>query len=151
MSANTSEPARVADKDIAGEVMLLARELKAPVIVQTFTALGGQARTEHRAHEEYLAAVLGRQVASRAVKGTPMWISATRFPQTKTLENFTISHVPTATGDVIAHLATTTFVARQENVVLLGLNRPCLVEGRLFGSGPGEDRCLRVVPSVGGC
>ena len=32
MSTNTSEAARVAGKDIAGEVMFLARELKAPVI-----------------------------------------------------------------------------------------------------------------------
>ncbi len=34
---------------------------------------------------KYLAAVLGRQVASRAVNGTSMRISAARFPQVKTL------------------------------------------------------------------
>jgi DNA replication protein DnaC len=120
MSTKTTDPARISGKDIAGEVLFLARELKAPVIAQTFTALGDQARDEHWSHEEYLAAVLGRQVASRAVNGTRMRISAARFPQIKTLEDFTLTHVPTATGDVIAHLATTTFVARQENVVLLG-------------------------------
>ena len=32
-------------KDIDGEVRFLARELKAPVIAETFTALGDQART----------------------------------------------------------------------------------------------------------
>jgi hypothetical protein len=37
-------------------------------------------------HEEYLAAVLGRQVASRAANGTRMRISGARFPQIKTLE-----------------------------------------------------------------
>ena len=109
-----------AAKDVTGEVTFLARELKAPVIAETFTALGDQAREHGWSHEEYLAAVLGRQVASRAANGTRMRISAARFPQVKTLEDFTFEHLPTAPRDVIAHLATTTFVARKENVVLLG-------------------------------
>jgi IstB-like ATP binding protein len=92
-------------KDVTGEVMFLARELKAPVIAQTFTAPGDQAREQGWSHEEYLAAVLGRQVASRASNGTRMRISAAHLPQVKTLEDFTFSHVPSATRDVIAHLA----------------------------------------------
>ena len=110
----------LAGKDIAGEVAFLARELKAPVIAQTFTALGDQARSEGWSHEEYLAAVLGRQVASRAANGTRMRIAAARFPAIKTLEDFTFEHLPTAPRDVIAHLATTTFVARKENAIFLG-------------------------------
>jgi DNA replication protein DnaC len=110
----------LAGKDVTGEVTFLARELKAPVIAATFSALGDQAREQGWPHEEYLAAVLGRQVASRAVNGTRMRISAAHFPQVKTLEDFTFEHLPTAPRDVIAHLATTTFVARKENVVLLG-------------------------------
>jgi len=116
----TTPMSALAGKDVAGEVMFLARELKAPVIAATFTALGDQAREQGWSHEEYLAAVLGRQVASRAANGTKMRISAARFPQIKTLEDFTFTHLPTAPRDVIAHLATTTFVARKENVVLLG-------------------------------
>ena len=107
-------------KDVTGEVTFLARELKTPLIGQTFQALGDQARTDGWSHEEYLAAVLGRQVASRAVNGTRMRISAARFPQLKTLTDFTFNHIPQATRDVISHLATTTFVGRRENVVLLG-------------------------------
>jgi DNA replication protein DnaC len=107
-------------KDVTGEVTFLARELKTPLIGQTFQALGDQARTDGWSHEEYLAAVLGRQVASRAVNGTRMRISAARFPQLKTLTDFTFNHIPQATRDVISHLATTTFVGPRENVVLLG-------------------------------
>jgi DNA replication protein DnaC len=110
----------LAGKDIAGEVVFLSRELKTPVIAATFATLGDQAREQGWSHEEYLAAVLGRQVASRAANGTKMRISAARFPAIKTLEDFTFEHLPTAPRDVIAHLATTTFVARKENVVLLG-------------------------------
>jgi DNA replication protein DnaC len=107
-------------KDVTGEVMFLARELRAPVIAQTFTALGDQAREQGWSHEEYLAAVLGRQVASRVSNGTRIRINAARLPQVKTLEDFTFAHVPAATRDIIAHLATTTFIDRKDNVVLLG-------------------------------
>ena len=110
----------LAGKDIAGEVVFLSRELKTPVIASTFAALGEQAREQGWSHEEYLAAVLGRQVASRAANGTKMRISAARLPAIKTLEDFTFEHLPTAPREVIAHLATTTFVARKENVVFLG-------------------------------
>jgi len=98
-------------KDVAGEVAFYARELKAPVIAATFATLGDQAREQGWSHETYLAAVLGRQVASRAANGTRMRISGARFPQIKTLEDFTFEHLPGAPRDVIAHLATTTFVA----------------------------------------
>ena len=107
-------------KDLHGEVLFLARELKTPVIANTFLALGDQAREQGWSHEEYLAAVLGRQVASRAANGTRMRLTAARFPQIKTLEDFTFAHLPTAPRDVLAHLATSTFVGRKENVVLLG-------------------------------
>jgi len=117
---SASMTASLAGKDLAGEITFLARELKTPVIAATFTALGDQAREQGWSHEEYLAAVLGRQVASRVANGTRMRISSARFPQIKTLEDFTFTHLPTAPRDVIAHLATTTFVARKENVVLLG-------------------------------
>jgi len=40
-------------KDVSGEVAFLARELKAPVIAETFTALGDQAREHGWSHEEY--------------------------------------------------------------------------------------------------
>ena len=107
-------------KDLNGEVLFLARELKTPVIANTFAALGDQAREQGWSHEEYLAAVLGRQVASRAANGTRMRLTAARFPQIKTLEDFTFAHLPTAPRDILAHLATSTFVGRKENVVLLG-------------------------------
>ena len=116
-TALTGTPGRT---DVAGEVAFYARELKAPVIAATFATLGDQAREQGWSHETYLAAVLGRQVASRAANGTRMRISGARFPQIKTLEDFTFEHLPGAPRDVIAHLATTTFVARKENVVLLG-------------------------------
>ena len=96
------------DKDLRSEVAFLARELKPPVITETFAALGDQAREQGWSHEEYLAAVLGRQVASRTANGTRMRVAAAHFPAVKTIEDFTFDHIPATTRDVIAHLATTT-------------------------------------------
>jgi hypothetical protein len=67
----------LAGKDIAGEVLFLSRELKTPVIAATFATLGDQAREQGWSHEEYLAAVLGRQVASRAANGGGGVVAAT--------------------------------------------------------------------------
>ena len=106
--------------DVDSEIALLARELKTPVITDTFQALAQQARSETWSHETYLAAVLARQVASRTVNGTRMRVAGAHFPQTKTMEDFTFAHVPTPARDTLAHLATTTFIGRRENVVLLG-------------------------------
>ncbi len=82
MSPTQPVGATLSGKDITGEVTYLARELKAPLIAATFSALGEQAREQGWSHEEYLAAVLGRQVASRAVNGTRMRISRSRHSRT---------------------------------------------------------------------
>lgn len=107
-------------KDLGGEIRFLSRELKTPVIAETFTTLGDQARDEGWSHEEYRAAVLGRQVASRTANGTRLRIAAAHFPAVKTIDDFVFDHIPTGSRDVIAHLATTTFIPKRENVVLLG-------------------------------
>ena len=106
--------------DLTGEIGFLARELKTPVIAETFTDLGDRARAEGWSHEQYLAAVLGRQVASRTANGTRLRISAAHLPAVKTIEDFVFDHIPAASRDLIAHLATCTFIPKRENVVLLG-------------------------------
>ncbi len=73
-----------------------------------------------RPHEEYLAALLQRQVADRETKGTVMRIRTAHFPAVKTLEDFNLDHLPSLRRDLLAHLATGTFVAKAENVILLG-------------------------------
>ncbi len=105
---------------VDGEIGFLARELKTPVIGEVFHSLAEQARTQAWSHETYLAAVLARQVASRAANGTRLRIASAHFPQTKTLEDFSLTHLPSTARDVLAHLGTTTFIARRENAVLLG-------------------------------
>jgi DNA replication protein DnaC len=98
----------------------LTRVLKTPTIGRCWEELADQARDETWSHEEYLAAVLQRQVAERESAGTTMRIRTAHFPAVKTLEDFNLDHLPSLRRDVLAHLATGTFVAKTDNVILLG-------------------------------
>ncbi len=98
----------------------LTRVLKMSTVGRSWEELAAQARDENWSHEEYLAALLQRQVADRESKGTIMRIRTAHFPQVKTLEDFNLDHLPSLRRDVLAHLATGTFVPKAENVILLG-------------------------------
>ncbi len=101
-------------------IAYLTRVLKTPTIGAFWEDLAAQARDEHWSHEEYLAALLQRQVADRESKGSVMRIRTAHFPAVKTLEDFNLDHLPSLRRDLLAHLATGTFVAKAENVILLG-------------------------------
>lgn len=98
----------------------LARAIKMPTIRRTWKQLADQARDEGWSHEEYLAAVLQRQVADREASGTALRIAGAHFPSMKTVEDFNSDFQPSLLRDVLAHLATTTFIPKAENVILLG-------------------------------
>lgn len=100
-------------------IAYLTRVLKTPTIGAFWEGLAEQARDENWSHEEYLAALLQRQVADRECRGTVMRIRTAHFPQVKTMEDFNLDHLPSLRRDVLAHLATGTFVAKAENVILL--------------------------------
>ena len=117
-AASTARPPR--PDGLSSKLAYLARALKTPTIAATWQALADQARDESWSHEEYLAAVLERQVADRESSGATMRIRTAHFPAIKTLEDFNPDHLPSLRRDVLAHLATTTFIPKAENVILLG-------------------------------
>ena len=53
-----------------------------------------RARDAGWCHEEYLAAVLSREVSERETSGAALRIKAARFPGHKTLEDFNLDHQP---------------------------------------------------------
>ena len=105
---------------LSSKLAYLTRVLKTPTIGRTWEHLADAARTENWSHEEYLAAVLERQVADRESAGATMRTRTAHFPAIKTLEDFNLEHLPSLRKDLLAHLATMTFVPKAENVVLLG-------------------------------
>ena len=105
---------------IAKQIDYLARALKAPRIREAAQRLGDQARDAGWSHEEYLAAVLDREVSARDASGAHLRIRGAGFGTAKTIEDFVFDHQPGLKRELIGHLATGTFLAKAENVVLLG-------------------------------
>jgi DNA replication protein DnaC len=120
-TANTTTPPAARPTDgMPSMIAYLTRVLKTPTIGAFWQDPAAQARDENWSHEEYLAALLQRQVADRESKGTIMRIRTAHFPAVKTLEDFNLDHLPSLRRDLLAHLATSTFVATADNVILLG-------------------------------
>ncbi|WP_066460282.1 IS21-like element helper ATPase IstB [Sanguibacter suarezii] len=106
--------------EMTSTMAYLTRVLKMPTIARVWAELAEQARAGGWSHEDYLSAVLSRQVADREASGTAMRVAGAHFPHVKTLEDFNTDHQPSLRRDVLAHLASTAFVAKAENVILLG-------------------------------
>jgi len=102
------------------DIAYLCRALKAPSLASSVERLAERARSENWSHEEFLAACLEREVASRQDHGGENRIRAARFPARKSLEDFDFDHQRSLKRDVIAHLGTLDFVEAKENVVFLG-------------------------------
>jgi DNA replication protein DnaC len=102
------------------QLAYLTRALRAPAIRDSLERLAQAAREEGWTHEEYLAAVLGREVAAREAHGAEARIRRAGLPARKTLEEFDFTHAPDLDRELITHLGMADFVAAKSNVVLLG-------------------------------
>src|SRR3979411_1035417 len=74
--------------DAAKQIIYLAAALKAPRITESAQRLAEQARDAGWTHEDYLAAVLEREVSARNASGAALRIRAAGFPARKTLDDF---------------------------------------------------------------
>ena len=101
------------------QLTYLAAALKAPRITEAAARLTDHARDAGWTHEEYLAAVLDREVAARNASGAQLRIRAAGFDARKTLEEFDWDAQP-AVRQQIAALASGAFLTEARNVVLLG-------------------------------
>jgi DNA replication protein DnaC len=93
--------------------------LKAPRITESAARLVDHARDAGWTHEDYLAAVLDREVAARNASGAQPRIPAAGFPVRKTLEDFDWDAQP-AVRQQVAALASGGFLTEARNIVLLG-------------------------------
>lgn len=108
-----------ATTDTVKQLTYLAAALKAPRIVEAAARLADQARDSNWSHEDYLAAVLEREVSARNASGAQLRIKAAGFATPKTLEDFDFDAQPAVRAQIAA-LASGGFLAEARNVVLLG-------------------------------
>ena len=76
------------------QITYLAAALKAPRITEAAARLADQARDAGWTHEDYLAAVLEREVSARNASGSQLRIRAAGFGAVKTLEDFDFDAQP---------------------------------------------------------
>jgi DNA replication protein DnaC len=107
-------------RETAGQIECYSRAMKAPRIREAAGRLADQARDGGWTHEEYLAAVLSREVAAREASGAEARARAAGFSARKSLEDFSFDHQPGLKRHTIAHLATGAFLSEASNIVLLG-------------------------------
>lgn len=107
-------------KDTASQIAFATRVVRTPAIAEAYQMLAEQARETGWTHEEYLAAVLDRQITAREAGGIRSRMAGAHFPQVKTLEDFNHDHAVGLPRDLIAHLATSTYIPTAGNVILLG-------------------------------
>ncbi len=105
--------------DTAKQLHYLAAALKAPRITETAQRLAEQARDAGWTHEDYLAAVLEREVSARNASGAQLRIRAAGFPGRKTIEDFDFDAQP-AIRQQAAALASGAFLTEARNIVLPG-------------------------------
>ncbi|MBF8194561.1 ATP-binding protein [Nonomuraea sp. K274] len=107
-------------RDVTSEIAYLTRALKAPTLRDAVPRLADQARDQGWTFEEFLAACLQREVASRDAHGAEGRIKAASFPARKTIEDFDFDHQRSVKRDVVTHLAALDFIVAKDNAVLLG-------------------------------
>src|SRR5487761_2061286 len=101
------------------QISYLAGALKAPRISDAATRLSDQARDAGWSFEDYLAAVLEREVSARNASGAQLRIRAAGFPAIKTIEDFDFDTQPGIRQQVAA-LTSGAFLTQARNIVLLG-------------------------------
>jgi DNA replication protein DnaC len=114
MAAKTTTPT-----EPLKQIHYLAAALKAPRITEAATRLAEQARDASWSFEDYLAAVLEREVSARNASGAHLRIRAAGFGAVKTIEDFDFDAQP-AIRNQIAALASGAFLTEARNIVLLG-------------------------------
>ena len=87
------------------QITYLASALKAPRITEAAARLADQARDAGWTHEDYLAAVLEREVSARNASGARLRIRAAAFAAVKTLEDFDFDAQPAIRRSIRAQSA----------------------------------------------
>ena len=119
MAATKSTAKAPVSTEAVKQITYLATALKAPRITEAAARLADQARDAGWTHEDYLAAVLEREVSARNASGAQLRIRAAGFGTVKTLEDFDFDAQP-AIRQQVGALASGGFLTEARNVVLLG-------------------------------
>lgn len=98
------------------------KRLKLPGIARCFTPLAREAEAANQTYEAYLLAVLEQEVQQRDANVQRARLRQAKLPEVKTFEQFEFSAVPSLNKPKVLTLASGEYLARNENIILLGGN-----------------------------
>jgi DNA replication protein DnaC len=103
----------------AGLVTLYAKELRLPTVGH-YQEVIRQAKEQGLSYEGFLVELLSREVANRKQNQLRRRIRQAKFPMVKSLDNFEFDLLPHLSEALVWELATSDFITRKENIVLIG-------------------------------
>jgi len=102
------------------DIATLCRHLQLPTIGREASRLATEASRQQLSPLAYLAQVLALEVAEREERRAQRRIKAAGFPLPKTLESFDFQRAPHLPEALLRQLATGTYIAPAEPILLLG-------------------------------
>ncbi len=96
------------------------KRLRMPTIGKQYEKLAQEAARDNRPYEDFLLGLLEAEVAQRDDNTRKRLIAQAHFPYMRTLDQFDFSAIPTVNKAAVLELAKGDYLARRENVVLIG-------------------------------
>jgi len=96
------------------------KELRLPTILREYDKLARQCAAEQVDYPRYLLRLTEIELLDRERRATERRIRQAKFPVVKTMESFDFLAIPSVNKTMVLELARCEFLARRENVLLLG-------------------------------
>jgi len=96
------------------------KELRLPTILREYDKVARQCAVEQVDYQHYLLRITELELLDRERRATERRIRQAKFPVVKTMETFDFLASPSLNKTLVLELARCEFLARRENVLLLG-------------------------------
>jgi len=96
------------------------KELRLPTMLREYDHIARQCAVEQVDYQRYLLRMTELELLDRERRATDRRIRQARFPVVKTLDSFDFLAMPSVNKTLVLELARCEFLARRENVLLLG-------------------------------
>jgi DNA replication protein DnaC len=96
------------------------KQLRLPTILREYDKVARQCAVEQLDYQRYLLRMTELELLDRERRATERRIRQAKFPVIKTMDSFDFLAIPTLNKTLVLELARCEFLARRENVLLLG-------------------------------
>jgi DNA replication protein DnaC len=116
VSGANQTSSRIVDVRLQG----LFKALRLPTVAKNYTTLARQATEQGQPYPEYLLALLEQELSQREINRRRRLLRQAKFPITYTMDTYDFTAVSSISKQKVLELARGEFIAKAENVVLVG-------------------------------